>query len=56
MPTATTLPKITSQPGISIAEAARRVSDLGWTPTYVQQKLKYPTDYKISRLPVSCES
>ena len=51
MPTATTLPKITSQPGISIAEAARRVSDLCWTPTYVQQKLKYPTDYKISRAP-----
>src|ERR1700752_5320300 len=51
MPTATTLPKITSQPGISIAEAARRVSDLGWTPTYVQQKLKYPTDYKIANTP-----
>jgi hypothetical protein len=56
MPTATTLPKITSQPGISIAEAARRVSDLGWTPTYVQQKLKYPTDYKISRAPKTTES
>src|ERR1700732_4765093 len=51
MPTATTLPNITSQPGISIAEAARRVSDLGWAPTYVQQKLKYPTDYKITRAP-----
>src|ERR1700746_3115993 len=51
MSTATTLPKITSQPGISIAEAARRVSDLGWAPTYVQQKLKYPTDYKITRAP-----
>src|ERR1700686_1508170 len=51
MPAATTLPNITSQPGISIAEAARRVSDLGWAPTYVQQKLKYPTDYKITRAP-----
>src|SRR6201987_956705 len=51
MSTATTLPKITSQPGISIAEAARRVSDLGWAPAYVQQKIKYPTDYKITRAP-----
>ncbi|HXM26056.1 MAG TPA: aromatic/alkene/methane monooxygenase hydroxylase/oxygenase subunit alpha [Chthoniobacterales bacterium] len=51
MPTANTLPKITSQPGISIAEAARRVSDLGWAPAYVQQKIKYPTDYKITRAP-----
>src|SRR6201982_1895086 len=51
MPTATTLPKITSQPGISIAEAARRVSDLGGDPAYVQQKIKYPTDYKITRAP-----
>jgi propane 2-monooxygenase large subunit len=51
MATSTTLPNITSQPGISIAEAARRVSDLGWAPTYVQQKLKYPTDYKITRAP-----
>src|SRR3979490_11101 len=51
MATATTLPKITKQAGISIAEAARRVSDLGWAPTYVQQKLKYPTDYKITRTP-----
>ncbi len=40
----TPLPKITSQAGISIAEAARRVSDLGWAPTYVQQKLKYPVE------------
>src|ERR1700719_415451 len=51
MPTATTLPKITSQPGISIAEADRRVSDLGWAPAYVQQKIKYQTDYKITRAP-----
>jgi propane monooxygenase large subunit len=51
MSTATTLAKITSQPGISIAEAARRVSDLGWAPAYVQQKIKYPTDYKITRAP-----
>src|ERR1700741_2881466 len=51
MSTATTLPKITSQPGISIAEAARRVSDLGWAPAYVQQKIKYPTDYTITREP-----
>ena len=27
-----TLNKITSQRGISIGEAARRVADLGWTP------------------------
>src|SRR6201986_2621759 len=47
----TSLPKVTSQPGISIAEAARRVFALGWTPTYVQQTLKSPTDYKISRAP-----
>src|SRR6202050_526735 len=46
-----TLNKITSQRGISIGEAARRVADLGWTPSYVQEAMTFPTDYKISRAP-----
>ena len=46
-----TLNKITSQKGISIAEAANRVADLGWTPSYVQEAMTFPTDYKISKTP-----
>src|ERR1700681_336330 len=46
-----TLNKITAQKGISIAEAATRVADLGWTPSYVQEAMTFPTDYKISRAP-----
>ncbi len=48
---ATSLPKITAQRGISLAEATRRISDLGWLPTYAQQALKYPTDYKFVKAP-----
>ena len=46
-----TLNKITAQRGISIAEAANRVADLGWTPSYVQEAMTFPTDYKISKTP-----
>src|SRR3984893_4383737 len=46
-----TLNKITSQKGISIAEAAKRIADLGWQPSYVQEAMKFPTDYKISKAP-----
>src|ERR1700759_3583588 len=46
-----TLNKITAQKGISIAEAANRVADLGWTPSYVQEAMTFPTDYKISKTP-----
>jgi propane monooxygenase large subunit len=46
-----TLNKITAQKGISIAEAASRVADLGWTPSYVQEAMTFPTDYKISKIP-----
>jgi propane monooxygenase large subunit len=46
-----TLNKITAQRGISIGEAANRVSDLGWTPSYVQEAMTFPTDYKISKVP-----
>jgi propane 2-monooxygenase large subunit len=51
MPEGMTLNKITSQRGISLGEAARRVSDLGWTPSYVQKAQTFPTDYKITRSP-----
>jgi hypothetical protein len=51
MPEGLTLNKITSQRGISLAEAARRVADLGWTPSYVQKASTFPTDYKITRSP-----
>ena len=44
-----TLNKITAQRGISIGEAASRVADLGWTPSYVQEAMTFPTDYKISQ-------
>src|SRR5260370_12082006 len=46
-----TLNKITAQKGISIAEAANRVADLGWTPSYVQEAMTFPTDYKIKKSP-----
>src|SRR6266568_4183022 len=46
-----TLNKITAQKGISIGEAASRVADLGWTPSYVQEAMTFPTDYKISKTP-----
>jgi propane monooxygenase large subunit len=32
-----TLNKITSQRGISVGEATKKISDLGWNPTYVQE-------------------
>ena len=31
-----TLNKITAQKGISVAEAAKKIADLGWNPSYVQ--------------------
>lgn len=43
--------KITKQRGISINEAAKRANNLGWTPTYVQEAVKYPTDYKFTKAP-----
>ena len=46
-----TLNKITAQKGISVGEAANRVADLGWTPSYVQEAMTFPTDYKISKAP-----
>ncbi|NNJ12723.1 methane monooxygenase [Chloroflexales bacterium ZM16-3] len=48
---ATTLSKITKQKKISNAEASRRIGDLGWTPTYVQDLVKYPTDYVLNKIP-----
>jgi propane monooxygenase large subunit len=51
MPDSLTLNKITAQRGISIGEAARRVADLGWTPSYVQEAMTFPTDYKLSKVP-----
>jgi propane monooxygenase large subunit len=46
-----TLNKITSQKGIPIGEAVRKISDLGWNPSYVQEAMTYPTDYKIAKAP-----
>ena len=46
-----TLNKITSQKGINIGEATRRIADLGWTPSYVQEAMTFPTDYKIGKAP-----
>jgi hypothetical protein len=51
MPDGLTLNKITSQKGVSIGEAARRVADLGWTPSYVRESMSFPTDYKITKAP-----
>src|ERR1700687_5405161 len=45
-----TLNKITAQKGIGITEAANRVADLGWAPSYVQEAMTFPTDYKISKV------
>ena len=44
-----TLNKITAQRGISVGEAAKKIADLGWNPSYVQEAMTYPTDYKISK-------
>lgn len=49
--TSLTLNKITSQRGISVGEATRKISDLGWNPTYVQEASTFPTDYKINKAP-----
>src|SRR6056297_2039784 len=46
-----TLNKITSQRGISVGEATKKISDLGWNPSYVQEASTYPTDYKITKAP-----
>jgi len=51
MPDGLTLNKITGQKGMSITEAANRVADLGWTPSYVQEAMTFPTDYKITKPP-----
>src|SRR6201747_3349413 len=51
MPDSLSLTKITGQKGMSIGEAARRVADLGWTPSYVQEAMTFPTDYKIKKVP-----
>jgi propane monooxygenase large subunit len=51
MPEGLTLNKITSQKGIGIGEAAKRIADLGWQPSYVEEAMTFPTDYKISRAP-----
>src|ERR1700693_6352431 len=51
MPEGMTLNKITSQRGISLGEAARRVADLGGLPSYVKKASTFPTDYKITRAP-----
>jgi len=45
------LTSITQQKGMPIAEATRRIADLGWTPSYVKEAMAFPTDYKISRQP-----
>ena len=49
--TSLTLNKITSQRGISVGEATKKISDLGWNPTYVQEAATFPTDYKINKAP-----
>src|SRR6516164_799986 len=46
-----TLNKITAQRGISVGEATKKISDLGWNPSYVQEAMTFPTDYKISKAP-----
>ncbi len=45
------LSKIVKQKGISITEATKRIADLGWTPSYFEEVLKYPTDYKVEKAP-----
>jgi propane monooxygenase large subunit len=46
-----TLNKITAQKGISVADAAKKIADLGWNPSYVQEAMTFPTDYKITKAP-----
>ncbi|TIU29943.1 MAG: methane monooxygenase, partial [Mesorhizobium sp.] len=49
--TSLTLNKITSQRGISVGEATKKIADLGWNPSYVQEAMTFPTDYKINKTP-----
>ncbi|WP_442581346.1 aromatic/alkene/methane monooxygenase hydroxylase/oxygenase subunit alpha [Mesorhizobium sp. ASY16-5R] len=49
--TSLTLNKITSQRGISVGEATKKIADLGWNPSYVQEAMTFPTDYKINKAP-----
>ena len=51
MPNGLSLNKITAQKGMSIGEATKRVADLGWTPTFVQEANTFPTDYKLTKEP-----
>ena len=46
-----TLNKITAQRGMAVGEAAKKIADLGWTPSYVQEAMTFPTDYKITKAP-----
>ena len=46
-----TLNKITSQRGISVGDATKKIADLGWNPSYVQEAMTFPTDYKIKKAP-----
>ena len=46
-----TLNKITAQRGISVGDAAKKIADLGWNPSYVQEAMTFPTDYKITKAP-----
>ena len=45
------LTKIVNQKGISVTEATKRIADLGWAPSYFEEILKYPTDYKVEKAP-----
>jgi propane monooxygenase large subunit len=51
MADALSLNKIIAQREISIGEAARRIADLGWTPSYVREAKTFPTDYTINKSP-----
>ncbi|NNL84659.1 MAG: methane monooxygenase [Myxococcales bacterium] len=51
MSTSLSLSKIVKQKGISLTEATKRIADLGWAPSYFEEVLKYPTDYKIEKAP-----
>ena len=46
-----TLNKIMSQKGIPIGQATKKIADLGWNPTYVQEASVHPSDYKITKEP-----
>src|SRR6185436_16784291 len=37
--------------GISVGEATKKIADLGWNPSYVQEAMTFPTDYKIGKAP-----